>query len=69
MTPDQKKHAETIAIAFTHLMKDKYKKGVEEHGGNIWDMTPLALVEEAIKENIDQFVYLYTARQRMLGQK
>lgn len=69
MTPDQKKHAETIAMAFTGLMKDKYKKGVEEHGGNIWDMSALHLIEEAISENIDQFVYLYTARQKLLGQK
>ena len=69
MTEKQKQHVDDLAYGFSTLMKLKYERGVQEHGGNVWDKTSLDLVEEAISENIDQFVYLYTLREKLLGQK
>ena len=36
--------------------------GAEEHDGDLLDMPAIQLLNEAIEENIDQFVYLTTLR-------
>lgn len=68
MTPEQERHVQFLAEAFTSQLRIKYERGVNEHGGNLWDMSPLDLIDEALSENIDQFAYLSTARQKLLDQ-
>lgn len=60
MTDEQKAHCSAIAKSFEIRMSTKYKKGQEEHGGNLWDMTKEQLLDNAIDEAIDQVVYLLT---------
>jgi len=40
----------------------KYRKGAEEHGGNLWDLSEDELLDEAINEAIDQVIYLLTIK-------
>lgn len=63
MTPEQTAHCESIAKTFQLLMAAKYKAGVEEHGGNLWEKT--GLIDMAIDEAIDQVVYLVTLKQQI----
>lgn len=65
LTADQTLHLEQITLAFKLLTEPKYTKGAQEHGNNIWDMTPIQLIDCAIEEAIDQFTYLYTLRQKL----
>ena len=46
--------------------REKYERGVKEHGGNMWEHDQLWFVEESIKEAIDLLHYLRTLRQKML---
>lgn len=63
MTPEQRNHVMTLSSVWVDLMTTKYDKGAKEHGGNIWENSIEFLLKEALLENIDQFVYLYTALQ------
>lgn len=53
-------HANYILEQFAEKMQAKYEKGQAEHGGNLWEMPPKDLLENAIDEAIDQVVYLIT---------
>lgn len=64
MDADQTQHAQSIADFFEQAMLIKYQKGALEHGGNVWDIDPDKLLDEAISEAIDQVVYLVTLRQQ-----
>lgn len=66
MTPAQKNHLERIKRAFGSLTDTKYEQGAAEHGGSLWERSAIFLVEEAIKENIDQFTYLVTLRDKLI---
>lgn len=66
MTKEQKAHAMEIATAFATLMAAKYHQGAVSHGGRLWERSNIFLVEQAIDEAIDQFVYLYTLRKALL---
>lgn len=65
MTQEQMAHMEGISTKFALLMSKKYKKGVEEHGGNLWEMPPMDLLDNAIDEAIDQVVYLLTLKRQL----
>lgn len=70
LTIEQSKHLDEMAQDWETNFRGKYKKGVREHGGNLWDMPTIDLLDEAIMENMDQFAYLWTARQKILrGEK
>lgn len=69
MTYEQEEHLDDIMDEFFELVEPKYRKGAAEHGGNIWELTELELIDNAIDEAIDQFVYLYTLKQRILDRK
>jgi hypothetical protein len=64
MTDEQKAHCNAIAKSFEFHMSNKYKKGVEEHGGNLWEMPEADLLDNAIDEAIDQVVYLLTLKHK-----
>jgi len=60
MTEQQIKHLTEIKNRFSELVSSKYKKGAEEHGGFLPDKP--GLIDMAIEEAVDQFVYLHTLK-------
>lgn len=69
MEPEQEKHLKEIKREFCDQVDSKYRHGQQEHGGDLFRKSPLDLVNEAINENLDQFVYLKSARDKMLQQR
>lgn len=65
ITKDHLLHIHELQFEWIRLMKEKYIRGVEEHGGLITDWPAVRLLDEAIMENIDQFVYLMTLRSKL----
>lgn len=65
MTESQEAHLNSIVEAFTEACIVKYRKGAEEHGGDLFSMPFEALLDNAIDEAIDQFVYLMTMKQQL----
>lgn len=66
MNPGQEAHLYHIKQTFFRLVDAKYRKGQAEHGGNLYDVPTLKMVEMAIEEAIDQFSYLLTIRDNLL---
>ena len=68
ISEEQKDHIEYLQEQFHKKVADKYIAGVKEHKGFILNTyTDLAIIDMAIEETIDQFVYLMTLRERMVG--
>lgn len=64
-----KKHAQILAEQAKAETYDKYIIGQEEHGGELWRLPMPQLVNESIKESIDEGVYLRTLRQQFIELK
>lgn len=60
MTKEQEAHLEQIISAVSSDIDAKYRAGQKEHGGNLWELSEVELLEEAIKEVNDLTAYLYT---------
>jgi hypothetical protein len=67
MTDDQEAHLASTIGEFTRRADAKYRAGVQEHGGNLWEHSPEWLIEQAMLECLDQWVYLKTARDSLRG--
>jgi len=67
MTDDQKAHAAQLGDEAERRLLLKYAKGAAEHGGNIWELSPAVLLDEAINEAIDQVVYLLTLKEQLVN--
>lgn len=65
LTLEQRQHVRQISDDFADLMSEKYRKGAEEHGGNLWEESPLDILGFAIEEAIDQVVYLLTLKRQL----
>jgi hypothetical protein len=65
MTPEQTDHVRRIDRQMSRRLHVKYAKGASEHGGNIWDLTAMELLDNAIDEAADQIVYLSTLRDKL----
>lgn len=65
MTAAQERHLESIQFYFSKAVGSKYRKGQEEHGGNLFDMSVLQLIDAALDEAIDQITYLKTLRDKI----
>jgi hypothetical protein len=65
LTQRQKKHLDRIRRKFGQLVGAKYRRGAAQHGGNLWDHSALELIDEAVMETIDQFVYLMTLTDKL----
>jgi hypothetical protein len=63
MTPEQHRHVHKLMAKTSLLMEKKYTAGALEHGGNIWNLSPETLLDNAIDEAVDQVVYLLTQKQ------
>ena len=66
MSPRQEKHLLSIKETFMQLVDAKYRKGQKEHGGDLFAKSPEQLIDNAIDEAIDQVVYLFTLRDKLL---
>ena len=66
MTDEQEANLAEIKADFNKEVSLKYAKGALEHGGNIWDLTQLQLINNAMDEAVDQYVYLHTERKKIL---
>jgi len=60
MKEQQEQHLANIKEDFYRLVSEKYKKGQEQHGGDLW--LKKGLIDMAIDEAIDQVVYLFTLK-------
>ena len=58
-------HVNRILEQVSAELRAKYKKGQEEHGGQLWLKT--GMVDLAIEEVLDLIVYLYTLREQLRG--
>ena len=63
MKEEHWKHLGDLQRTFIELSTDKYVKGQNEHGGELWSKT--GLIDMAIDEAIDQVVYLLTLKQQL----
>lgn len=62
MTPEQEQHLQSIKDEFSRLVDPKYRKGQQEHGGDLFNLSSYQLVLMALEEAIDQVVYLVTLK-------
>jgi len=69
LTKLQSEHLAKLQSAFITQIAEKYTAGVEEHGGNLWEHDPIWLIEQALKENVDQFTYLMTAWEHLVKER
>lgn len=58
LTPEQQAHLDNLKYTFNNLVDYKYRRGVLEHGGNLW--TKPDNLFQALMEAIDLFVYIAT---------
>lgn len=65
MTSEQEKHLQQIKRSFEVLVDSKYRRGQEEHGGDLFRLPIEALINNAIDEAIDQVVYLLTIKYKL----
>ena len=66
MTQEQELHLRRMQEFFHTAISQKYKVGAKEHGGSMWEYSDLKLLDEAMKECLDQWAYLFTLRENML---
>lgn len=67
MTPAQEQHIITLIRRFEAAADKKYRTGQAEHGGNLWDLPILQILDNAIDEVVDQFIYLSTLKDKLLA--
>ncbi len=65
MTNAQEAHLRRIIDGFTARCDSKYRDGQKYHGGNLFAMGAMKLLDNAIDEAIDQVTYLLTLRDRL----
>lgn len=66
MTPQQENHLSQTIKAATDLIETKYRAGQQEHGGNLFDLSTTDLLDEALMEVTDLFVYLLTVKNKLI---
>lgn len=65
MDQEQERHLAGIIEIFTLEAGKKYRKGQAEHQGNLWDVPPIQLLDMAIEETLDQYIYLVSMRDQL----
>jgi len=56
-------HLQAILSSFEKEVVLKYRTGVKEHGGHLWEKS--GMIDEAMNEVIDLYVYLHTLREQV----
>jgi hypothetical protein len=69
LTPRQNLHLIRIRDSFNKAVTIKFRKGAEEHGGDLQDMDSLQLVRNAMDECIDQWTYLKTLEEKLIMER
>ena len=67
MTRRQEQHLVAVIHSVSRRIDRKYRAGAVEHSGDIRDLTPVQLVEEALNEVADLFVYLETVKVKLMA--
>lgn len=67
MTEEQASHLRRIKSSFTFHVDQKYRAGQREHGGDLFTKPTLHVLDSAIEEVVDAYVYLTTIRERLRG--
>lgn len=65
LSDEQNQHINRLTDEFVSRAFHKYSAGAEEHKGNLWEKDELWLIDQAIDEAIDQFVYLVTLKEKI----
>lgn len=65
MTSEQEEHLLDIKRSFALAVDKKYRKGQAEHGGDLVEASRTNLIDCAIDEAIDLYVYLTTLRSKL----
>ena len=65
MDNKQREHLEHIIKEAVDLIKNKYEKGAEQHGGCLSDLPKSQLLMNSIDEALDQLTYLLTLKQEI----
>lgn len=60
MTEEHEDHLRRIQASFQAAVELKYRAGVRQHGGRLWEKP--GLIEKAMEECVDQYVFLYTLK-------
>lgn len=63
MSPEQEAHAEQLVKRFSDKAIIKYRKGCEEHLGNLWEVPLPDLLNMLEEELIDAWMYLETIKE------
>jgi len=69
VTNEQERHLARVLRSFVFKADAKYRKGQEEHGGDLWALSAIDLVNHALEEAIDQVVYLDTLRENLINEQ
>jgi len=69
MTDEQVEHVWGAIAKFQTLAKAKYAAGAEQHGGNLWDHDEMWLIDQALLECADQWMYLITLRDKIIARR
>ena len=65
MNPEQETDLKELhAIIFT-LVSEKYRRGAEEHGGDLNDLPVSVLLDELQAEIIDALIYVIKAKEKL----
>ena len=67
MTTDQEAHLQSLKDTFVKAVDEKYRKGEAEHGGDLW--LKAGIIDMALEEVIDQWVYLKTLQSQLATMK
>ena len=65
MTNKQYEHVQAIGEEFITRVATKYEKGAIEHNNDLWCIPTIELLDQAMDECIDQWVYLFTLKQEL----
>lgn len=66
LTTAQQVHIDTICRTVTHNIQDKYTKGQQEHGGNLWEKE---CIGELGQEITDLVIYYHQVKERHTATK
>ena len=66
MTASQEHHLASLKLAFSREFDAKYRNGQREHGGNLFEMTPLDLIRNLKQEALDLWAYACTLEDQLI---
>ena len=63
MTEQQEEHLKGLQTTLREKFDIKYRNGQAEHGGNLWERTPL--IDDLLEEALDFSAYTVTLKQQL----